>query len=136
MNERQQKFVQEYVVTGNGAESARRAGYARGTANIKAAKLMAHPEIKAAIAEAQAQARRVVGVTLQRITQELANIGFAEVGQPVTLHLKMKALELLSKQVAFESFEARLVAIEEAQARMSRYVPLHEGNGHGVHLRN
>ena len=40
VTERQKIFVDEYILTGNGAEAARRAGYAASTANRAANKLL------------------------------------------------------------------------------------------------
>lgn len=49
LNERQRRFVEAYLECGNGAEAARRAGYSPASANSRAAKLMRHPAVRAAI---------------------------------------------------------------------------------------
>lgn len=49
MTQRQKKFIDAYIRTGNAAESARRAGYAEHSARITAAKLLTNANISAAI---------------------------------------------------------------------------------------
>ena len=55
MTARQKRFVEEYLLCGNSAEAARRAGYSVKTANRLGSRLLKNPEISAAIAE-----RRIV----------------------------------------------------------------------------
>lgn len=50
---RQQRFVDEFIVSGNAAEAARRAGYSERTARQIAAENLSKPDIKAAIAVAR-----------------------------------------------------------------------------------
>lgn len=51
---RQQRFVEEYIVCGSGAEAARRAGYSERTARQIAAENLSKPDIQAAIEAARA----------------------------------------------------------------------------------
>lgn len=48
---KQQAFIERYLVSYNGAESARLAGYSPKTARFQAAALLTNPNVKAAIAE-------------------------------------------------------------------------------------
>lgn len=50
---KQQRFVDEFIVSGNAAEAARRAGYSERTARQIAAENLSKPDIKAAIAVAR-----------------------------------------------------------------------------------
>ncbi len=52
---RRQRFVDEYVLCGSGAEAARRAGYSEKTARAIAAELLTKPDVLAAIQALQAQ---------------------------------------------------------------------------------
>lgn len=49
LNERQRRFVDAYVQTGNASESVRRAGYQSANADVTAAKIMKNPAVKAEI---------------------------------------------------------------------------------------
>lgn len=51
MDERRRRFVDEFILTGNGAEAARRAGYSAKHANRQAHALLSNPQIRAAIDE-------------------------------------------------------------------------------------
>lgn len=51
MNERQRKFVDEYILTGNASESARRAGYSAKTAGSIGERLLKNVEVRAALDE-------------------------------------------------------------------------------------
>ena len=52
LNERQKKFISEYILNGgNGTAAAKAAGYAPASAKVTASKLLANAEIRAAIDE-------------------------------------------------------------------------------------
>lgn len=51
LTERQSRFVDNYVATGNGAEAARRAGYSEDNARNQAVENLAKPYIKEAVSE-------------------------------------------------------------------------------------
>lgn len=46
---RQAKFVELYIDTGNATEAARQAGYASGSANVTACRLLNNPEVASAV---------------------------------------------------------------------------------------
>ena len=52
---KQQKFVENYAQTGNGAESARMAGYSANVAKVQAHENLTKPNIKSALAEKRAE---------------------------------------------------------------------------------
>lgn len=47
MTERQKRFIDFYILTGNAAESARRAGYAEKNADVEGARLLVNANIRA-----------------------------------------------------------------------------------------
>lgn len=49
VSERRRRFIDEYIICGNAAEAARRAGYSERTARVTAAELMARADIREAI---------------------------------------------------------------------------------------
>ena len=56
LTNRQQKFVDEYILTGNASKAARRAGYSERTANRIGHQLLSKPEIATAINQRSAAA--------------------------------------------------------------------------------
>ena len=77
MTPKQERFVQEYLVDLNATQAATRAGYSPKTANEQGARLLANASILAAIAAAKAKRADRTEITADRVLQELAKIGFA-----------------------------------------------------------
>ena len=50
LNDKQKKFCREYVKTGNGMQSAIKAGYSKNAATVQASRLLTNDNIKAEIA--------------------------------------------------------------------------------------
>lgn len=78
LNERQQRFVDEYLVDLNGTQAAIRAGYSRATAAEQAYDLLRKPQIQAAIAAARRAQQERIHITADRLVLELANIVLAD----------------------------------------------------------
>ena len=78
LNERRQRFVAEYLIDLNGTQAAIRAGYSPRTANEQAARLLADASVRAAVDEQMAERAERTKVTQDRVLQELARIGFAD----------------------------------------------------------
>lgn len=79
LNEKQQRFVQEYLVDLNGTQAAIRAGYSPKTAPSQASRLLTNAKVTEALQAARARIGRKLEVTQERILQELARIAFADV---------------------------------------------------------
>ena len=80
LSPRQQRFVEEYCIDFNGAAAARRAGYAKNTAESQASRLLALAKVAEAVeAEKERRGERIV-VTKEWLTSELAD-GFREARQ-------------------------------------------------------
>lgn len=80
----QQRFVREYIIDFNGAKAARRAGFTSEFAANTAWKLLQSPKIQDAIKKEQQKLADKMGITPERIIQELALIGFANIKDYVT----------------------------------------------------
>src|SRR3954466_9694923 len=78
LNDRQARFVAEYLVDLNATQAAIRAGYSPASARTQAADLLTNPNISAAIAEAQAARSRRTEVTADRVVLELARVAFGD----------------------------------------------------------
>src|SRR4051812_16090454 len=78
LNDRQARFVAEYLVDLNATQAAVRAGYSARSARTQAADLLTNPNIEAAVAEAQAERSRRTEVTADRVVLELARVAFGD----------------------------------------------------------
>lgn len=78
MSPKQIRFVDEYLVDLNAAGAARRAGYAQKRADAIGYDLLRNPEVQSAIAAKQKELASKVGVTRERILEEMARIAFAD----------------------------------------------------------
>ncbi|CAO3358609.1 terminase small subunit [Azospirillum palustre] len=77
LSERERRFVLHYACTGNGAVAARRAGYPFGSAKKRAAELMQRPRVLEAIEEQRAERMARLGISADRVVEELARVGLA-----------------------------------------------------------
>jgi len=71
MNDKQKRFVEEYMVDSNATQAAIRAGYSKNTAAEQGYQLLQKPSVKAAIQAAQAEHRERTAVTVESITEKL-----------------------------------------------------------------
>jgi len=73
MNEKRQRFVEQFLVDNNGAAAARRAGYSAGCAKVTASRLLTDANVSAAIRTGQAKLSADVQITQQLLLNELWN---------------------------------------------------------------
>lgn len=78
LNEKQQRFVAEYLIDLNATEAAKRAGYSEKTAYSQGQRLLKHAEIQAAVTAAQKERGDRTGITADRVLKELGRIGFSD----------------------------------------------------------
>jgi phage terminase small subunit len=74
MNTRQKRFIEHFVETGNGAESARLAGYASSCAKQTAYRLTNMPEISSAIEEEHHSIQAAFGFDRNRLIRMLLHL--------------------------------------------------------------
>lgn len=79
MNDKQKRFAKEYVIDLNATQAAIRAGYSENTANEQGARLLANVSIKKYINELQGKLSERNDNLADRVVQELAKIGFANI---------------------------------------------------------
>ena len=112
MTPRQKIFVDEYIVTLNASEAARRAGYKPRAAQSTGSQLLDIPEIAAAIRDALAARAARTRVSADRVIEELARIAFSDIGRVVDFGpegLRLKPNHVLA--------EADRAAIAELSSR-------------------
>jgi phage terminase small subunit len=77
LNPKQKRFVDEYVVDHNATQAAIRAGYSAATAYSQGQRLLKHVEVAAEIAKRRQKLTEKLEITAERVAEELAKIGFA-----------------------------------------------------------
>lgn len=83
LNEKQRRFVDEYLIDLNATQAAIRSGYSEKTAGSQAFDLLKKPEIQQAIAERMKEREKRTEITQDRVLAELAKIGFADIRRAV-----------------------------------------------------
>lgn len=78
LTDKQQWFVDEYLIDLNATQAAIRAGYSAKTADQQGSRLLANVKVKQAVAEKQAQRSKRTGVNQDRVVLELAKVAFAK----------------------------------------------------------
>lgn len=90
LNEKRQRFVDEYLIDLNGTQAAIRAGYSVKTANEQAARLLANVSVQQAIAEKMAERSKRTGINQDRVVLELAKIALVNMTDIVDAEGKIK----------------------------------------------
>lgn len=78
LTDKQQCFVDEYLIDLNATQAAIRAGYSAKTADQQGSRMLANVKVKQAVAEKQAQRSKRTGVNQDRVVLELAKVAFAK----------------------------------------------------------
>lgn len=78
LTSRQQRFVDEYLIDLNGTQAAIRAGYAAGSADVSAAKLLGNARVSRSIAAAKEERAKKTGITQERVLRELELLAFSD----------------------------------------------------------
>lgn len=108
-NEREMRFCQEYVMKPNGAEAARKAGYAEDNAANQAYDMLKREHIQKYIKQLESHVLEMVGVSRGRVLREYVAKAFEEEaikkGVELDESIQMKALEALRKMGGFDEPE-------------------------------
>lgn len=78
LTERQQRFVEQYMILGNASEAARRAGYSTVTAKSAGSQLVRSPRIVAALEAGNAARAERTRLDGDRVLLELARLGYVD----------------------------------------------------------
>lgn len=83
LNEKQARFVEEYLIDLNATQAAIRSGYSAKTADSQGNRLLTNARIARAVASRQDERAKDVGITQARVLRELALLAFSDVGNYV-----------------------------------------------------
>ncbi|MGH6853425.1 MAG: terminase small subunit [Stellaceae bacterium] len=113
MNRRMQLFVNEYLLTMNASEAARRAGYKPHYAGLRGYALMRRPDVQAAIRNAMDARAKRTGVSSDRVVEELASIAFSDIRNILdwgTDHVRLRPASALTEadRAAIKSISVRI----------------------------
>jgi phage terminase small subunit len=86
-DDRQRRFIREYLKSYNATQAAKTAGYSEKTAYSQGARLLKNVEIQRAIEAQEHNLENKIGITKERILKELALIGFSSIDE----HLEVDA---------------------------------------------
>ena len=86
LTDKQQRFVDEYLIDLNATQAYIRAGYKNyDSAGVEANKTLNNPKIKQAVDEAMAERSRRTGVNQDRVLTEIAKLAFINISDVVDL---------------------------------------------------
>ena len=91
LTEKQQRFVDEYMIDLNAAQAAIRAGYSVKTANEQGSQNLAKLSIQQAIAEQMAERSKRTGINQDRVVLELAKIALVKMTDIVDSQGRIKS---------------------------------------------
>ena len=112
MNDRQVKFIQEYLLTGNATQAAIAAGYSEQTARQQGCRLLTNADIKREVNVAQQKAAEHCEITQEQIIADIAAIG-AEARAAGVFAPALKAKELIGKHIGMWPKDGQPVAVEK-----------------------
>ena len=78
LNEKQKRFVSEYIIDLNAKQAAIRAGYSPKTAEVQASRLLSLVKVQTEITKAMEDREKRTGITQDRVLAELSAIAFAK----------------------------------------------------------
>jgi len=76
---RERAFVEQYLLTANGAKAAEAAGYSPKSAKVRATRLMSRPRVIEAIKRGQGPRADRVGIESDRVLAELEELAFSNI---------------------------------------------------------
>lgn len=91
LTEKQQRFVDEYLIDLNATQASIRAGYSVKTANEQGSQNLAKLSIQQAIAEQMAERSKRTGINQDRVVLELAKIAFVKMTDIVDSQGRIKS---------------------------------------------
>ena len=137
LNEKQKRFVSEYIIDLNAKQAAIRAGYSPKTAEVQASRLLSLVKVQTEIAKAMEDREKRTGITQDRVLAELSAIAFAKATDYVEIDddgaVKIKATASLTdeqkKAIAgikegANGVEVKLVDKTKALEMLSRHLGL------------
>lgn len=90
LTEKQQRFVDEYLIDLNATQASIRAGYSAKTADVQGSRMLANCKVQQAISIAMAERSKRTGINQDRVVLELARIAFVKMTDIIDSDGKIK----------------------------------------------
>jgi len=100
LTDKQQRFVDEYLIDLNATQAAIRTGYSAKSAHVTGSRLLSDAKIQAAIAEGRSKIAGKLEITQERILGEMAKIGFSDIRKFFSETGSLKRVEDLDDDAA------------------------------------
>jgi len=97
LTDKQQRFIEEYLVDSNGKQAAIRAGYSEKTAEVQASRLLSYAKIKEAVVVLQEKTSAKLEITREGLLKDLINIVEDHKGKGGFPPHALRAIEMLLK---------------------------------------
>lgn len=124
LTEKQQLFVDEYLIDLNATQAAIRAGYSAKTADVQGSRMLGNVKVQQAVAEAMAARSKRTGVNQDRIVLELAKIAFVNMTDIVDDSGRIKSTASADdlaciESVKYKSSESDTGSSEEREVKIA-----------------
>lgn len=100
LNDKQQRFCEEYTVDFNAKQAAIRAGYTPKTAEVQGVRLLSYAKVQSYIQELKQKLSEKTGITKERIVLELERIGFNNIQDYLDSGNQVKDLTKIDRGLA------------------------------------
>lgn len=116
LTEKQQRFVDEYLIDLNATQAAIRAGYSVKTAREQASQNLTKLNIQQAISEKMAERSKRTGVNQDRVVMELAKIAFVNAADVIDSDdATIKAGATADDTAAIQSVKVKVIPTKEGE---------------------
>jgi phage terminase small subunit len=106
---KQERFIQEYLISLNATDAAIKSGYSEKTAYAIGNENLSKPIIKAAIALSQAKTEETLLITKESLIEDLIAIKELNRFSERTSHVAIKAIEVINKMQGYNAVEKKEV---------------------------
>jgi phage terminase small subunit len=117
LNTKQRLFVSEFLIDLNATKAAERAGYSKKTAQVQSSRLLSNVMVSAEIAETQSKRFQKLGITADRVLNELALLGFSNMMDYIQIGANGEARGDLSKLTRDQAAAITEITVEEYTER-------------------
>lgn len=113
LTDKQIRFVQEYLIDLNATQAAIRAGYSERTAYSQGHRLLKNDSIQAQVRQAQDERARRTEITADKVLEEFARIGFANMQDYLRMTAEGDAFVDLSRLTRDQAAAISEVTVED-----------------------
>ena len=124
LTEKQQRFVDEYLIDLNATQAAIRAGYKVDNAYATGSENLRKPQIVEAIEKALAERSRRTGINQDRVVQELAKIAFVNITNIINNDCEILPDADEADLAAIESVKVKTIPTKSGEVGIEREVKL------------